>query len=397
MILTTPRSRMADDAAGPGLMTPAALSGSAGARAAWRGGLEYGAASRWGSHHPENEDSYLLPTGSGMPIAVADGVGGGARGKVASQVMTTRIKLLTPALLADPRQLRTWLLASDDTVAAEIARRADRPGATTFVAAVPSRHGRRWAVTWAGDCRAYRLTAANVLQCLTRDDTYGNLAEIPPAGASPDDPARMVGNGAVDQANLRAIALAEGEILFLCSDGVHRFVPGEQIVAIMRAAGGLDQCCRRLTAAAHLNGGHDDATVVAVERHRWFGVSHAPRWLMLAGLAISVTLPAWQYFAHNSPMRPEPVEIGPTHAVPAAQAQKDAPVAAAVPVPSPDGLRLIPSRALSGGLQPADVAAPIKDPAAARHKPAQLRNPESMRSTKPAKQLETSPAVENQE
>jgi serine/threonine protein phosphatase PrpC len=402
MSLTTPRSQLDHPLAAPPLVTPAAVADAGDVRPAWRGGFEVGAASRWGSYHPENEDSYLMPEDMRSPFAVADGVGGGAQGKVASRVLTERIRLLTPALMADPAQLRHWLLAADDAIAAEIARGADRAGASTFVAAVPSWGGRRWAFTWAGDCRAYRLTAGNDLQCLTRDDTYRNLAESPPAGAGPDDPARMVGNGAVDQANLGATALAEGEILFLCSDGVHRFVPGDQLVSILRAGGSLEQCCRRLAAAAHRNGGNDDATVVAVERHRWFGVSHAPGWLAVFALMVAVALLAWQYFPHAGPARPEPVPSTPPDptpapapaavppapapaAVPPAPAPAAAPPApapaAAPPAPAPasalptipagDGLRLTPSRSISGGLQPADVAAPIKQPPAPRHKTAQ--------------------------
>ncbi len=393
MGLTTPTPQLANQTGAPPLITPAALADGGAARPAWRGGLEYGAASRWGSYHPENEDSYLLPEGARSPIAVADGVGGGARGKVASRVMTERIRLLTPALLADPAQLREWLLASDDKVAAEIARGADRAGASTFVAAVPSWGGRRWAYTWAGDCRAYRLTAGNDLQCLTRDDTYGNLAETPPEGAGPDDPARMVGNGAVDRANLGETGLAEGEILFLCSDGVHRHVPAAQVVSILRAAGSLELCCRRLAAAAHLNGGNDDATVVAVERRRWFGISHAPVWLAVAAL---IALLAWQYLAHGNPPRPVPDRLVPPNVTPAAApaavmppgvAPADAvPAKAALPTPGSDGLRLIPSNALKGGLQPADVAAPIKKPLLPhRHKATQPLEPRPLASARPAK------------
>ena len=58
----------------------------------------------------------------------------------------------------------------------------------------------RWLIAWVGDCRIYRVRAAHdePAELLTRDDTYGHLGEEPPPGGSPDDPARMVGNGAVD-------------------------------------------------------------------------------------------------------------------------------------------------------------------------------------------------------
>ena len=372
MKLITPRSQGAVQAMAPPLFTPAPEREAETTRPHWRGGLEFGAASRWGQHHPENEDSYLLLQGAGLPIGVADGVGGGALGKVASRVMTERMRMLTPALLDNAAQLRAWLLASDDKIAAEIARDADRVGASTFVAAVPAAGGQRWVFTWAGDCRAYLLTAANELQCLTLDDTYKNLRETPPSGAGPDDPARMVGNGAVDRANLGEVRLLEGDLLFLCSDGVHRFVPAEQVVSLLRAGGSLAQCCRRLTAAAHANGGNDDATVVAVQRHPWFGVRHAPRWVALITLAFVLALLAWQYLAHGKaasggPLPPQPSSATSNIPVPALPAANPP-----APVPAAEGLRLVPDRALRSGPQPVDVAVPVKKPPTGKSKAAKL-------------------------
>ena len=261
----------------------------------WRGGMEYGLASRCGSYHAENEDSALCTPQAGL-LAVADGVGSGARGKTASQALLRQIKDLTPALLQDPAGLRAWLLAADDAVATEIERHTEKSGATTFVAGVSESGGRRWHLTWAGDCRAYLLDARGALHQQTRDDTYANLGELPPEHATPEDPARMVGNGAVDQPNAGVTRLEGGEILFLCSDGVHRYVPQEQMAKILRAAGSLEQRCRQLVQTAHDQGGTDDATVVAVARHNWLGLSK-PLWCLLGAgiLALLMALAAWRW------------------------------------------------------------------------------------------------------
>ena len=61
-------------------------------------------------------------------------------------------------------------------------------------------------------------------QLLTRDDTYRRLSEEPPPGGSLDDPARMIGNGAVSAPNIERVDLAFDEMLVLCSDGVHKYV-----------------------------------------------------------------------------------------------------------------------------------------------------------------------------
>ncbi len=244
-------------------------------RAWWHGGIEFGAASLRGSYHEENEDSFIPALPAPTRLAVADGVGGGARGQVASRALIECIRQLTPAILARPVRLQQWLFDADDAVATEIARYTDRAGASTFVAALPQWGWRRWQITWAGDCRAYRLRENGELQLLTRDDTYGHLHETPPPNAGAGDPARMVGNGAVEEANRIVMSLRCGEILLLCSDGVHKEVPVAQMVDILRSRESLNIRCRKLAAAAHANGGTDDATVVAAQRHRWFEVGDA--------------------------------------------------------------------------------------------------------------------------
>jgi hypothetical protein len=67
-------------------------------------------------------------------------------------------------------------------------------------------------------------------ELLTVDDTYRNLGETPPPGGSLDDPSRMVGNGAVDAPNVRFVKLGAGEMLVLCSDGVHKHANAPDIV-----------------------------------------------------------------------------------------------------------------------------------------------------------------------
>lgn len=366
MRLITPKSGSAAPTVVPALLTPAAENAKDGARARWRAGLEFGAASRRGSYHPENEDSYLLEQ-AGTAIGVADGVGGGALGKVASRVMTARMRLLSAALCADAARMRAWLLASDDAVAAEIARGADRAGACTFVAAVPGARA-RWTFTWAGDCRAYLLTRAGELRCLTLDDTYRNLREMPPAGGSADDPARMVGNGAIDRVNLGALHLREGETLLLCSDGVHRHVRRDEFVAILRDADTLDLACRKLAAAAHANGGTDDATVVAAARHGWFGLRGTWLWAAVA-LAVCLIMLAWHFLRAEPPAAP--AVAAPSHDQPAAAIETPAGADHLAPPQAPvtDTLRLVPDRNLKSGLQPRDVAAPVKKPPA-KAKPA---------------------------
>ena len=121
---------------------------------------------------------------------------------------------------------------------------------------------------------------------LTVDDTYGHLSEVPPPGGSRDDPARMVGNGAVSSPNVDQVALHGGEMLVLCSDGIHKHVEPRELSDVLRGSAPLARRCGRLLALARARGSRDDATVLVVQRE--------PR---LARVAILVAEPARRFAA----------------------------------------------------------------------------------------------------
>ena len=62
-------------------------------------------------------------------------------------------------------------------------------------------------------------------------------------------------------------ALADGDQLLLCTDGLTNMVDGAAIMAILRGAASADDACQALIAAALDNGGKDNVTV-ALARYR---------------------------------------------------------------------------------------------------------------------------------
>jgi serine/threonine protein phosphatase PrpC len=77
----------------------------------------------------------------------------------------------------------------------------------------------------------------------------------------------MVGNGAVLQPNVSWAELAPGELLAVCSDGVHKHLhPSDWQRAFEEANGNLAAVCEALIAAARARGSSDDATVLLVQR-----------------------------------------------------------------------------------------------------------------------------------
>jgi serine/threonine protein phosphatase PrpC len=270
--MSTPRSPVPNRLITP--LEPAAASaslraGSHSVPADAHGQVEAAAASSCGTQHAANEDAHSAPGGTGRLFVVADGVGGGAMAQTASRLLVAQLHDALEAGPIDADSVRAAVFDADRAIAATIARVTTRPGATTFAMCAPvDVFAARWLIAWVGDCRAYRIAmgAEPGLDLLTRDDTFGNLGEAPPRGGSPDDPARMVGNGAVSGANVALHDLARGDVLALCSDGVHRFVDVGDWCRLLSLEVPLARICEELIARARTNGSKDDATVFLLQR-----------------------------------------------------------------------------------------------------------------------------------
>lgn len=232
--------------------------------------LEVAVASGRGTRKAVNEDSYSTLPGTAPVFVVADGVGGGAMAALASRQLVLRLHHALERSPIDAPAIRAALLDADRDVGRSIALHGTRMGAATVaLCAGTGPLLSKWLVAWVGDCRVYKIgtTPEHPPELLTRDDTYGHLGEEPPPGGSPDDPARMVGNGAVSEPNVVAVELRRGETLALCSDGIHKHVEPGMIGRVVHEPTPLAQRCLRLVKLARTFGGHDDATVLIVQRN----------------------------------------------------------------------------------------------------------------------------------
>jgi protein phosphatase len=244
----------------------------------WQGGLSAAYASEAGSGHLRNEDCCSHVPSADQPgfCGVADGVGGGAHGEIASSVLLAHCAQASREIYRDPARLLDWLAGADRRVREAIARRGDQNGAATLAAAWFPSPSTAYLLN-VGDCRVYQLRPHKrryAIQQLTVDQTYASCAQPPPPHGKPDDPARMVGTGAVGVPPVLKAQIRERELLLLCSDGVHKFVSDEQMAEVV--AGGLGRgsslasICGALVRAAKSNGSHDDASALLVLRRPWF-------------------------------------------------------------------------------------------------------------------------------
>jgi protein phosphatase len=231
--------------------------------------LELAAASSRGRGHRQNEDAMSALDRRAPVYVVADGVGGGALASRASREVVDCVHRRADDVAIDERVIRHALILADAEVRRSIAARTDALGAATVAlcAAVDDALD-RWLIGWVGDCRVYRVTPMRTVRVepITRDDSYRHLAEPPPPGATPDDPARMVGNGAVGTPNVVEATLDDDQMLVLCSDGVHKRLEGDDIGRVLTADAPLVRRCTRLVALARARGSVDDATVLVVQK-----------------------------------------------------------------------------------------------------------------------------------
>jgi PPM family protein phosphatase len=265
--------------------------------------VDLGALSHPGKLRPNNEDHFLavrlqrtmralltnLPDGAVPPrhadtaygLVVADGVGGGPGGEVASR---TAIGVLADLVLATP----DWIMRLDDQLAEEVMRRlGERFGtvrealrrraradpalagmATTMTLA--SSLGADLVVAHVGDSRAY-LFRGGTLHRLTRDHTLAQeLADrgggLPPASVL-RRLRRVLTNalsaGAADvRTEVHRLRLLDGDALLLCTDGLTDMVPEEAIADALGRPETAADTCRVLADRALEAGGRDNVTVV---------------------------------------------------------------------------------------------------------------------------------------
>lgn len=206
-------------------------------------------------------------------LVVADGVGGVAGGRRASQSAVFSLATFigrTAACHYDPdvEQEDEFIRRLEDALhhAHQVVSSITTPGqgpATTLTFAMVV--GDRAYVAHVGDSRAYVLRRGRLKQ-ITRDQTMAAMLEDEglTVGASP-----RLGNmlasaiGAADMTPaLGLVDLDAGDTLLLCTDGLTKHVTDEQIGEHLAADASARVICDRLVDAALAGGGTDNVTAI---------------------------------------------------------------------------------------------------------------------------------------
>jgi protein phosphatase len=238
-----------------------------------------------GPVRPNNEDCFLTDEELSL-FVVADGMGGHAAGEVASRLAVEAIENfirrsqepgdfswpcgVDPTLSYAGNRLRTAIYLANRRVFRVAEGHDDYTGmGTTVVCALMS--GDSLTIGHVGDSRLYLLSNGS-LKAQTRDDTW---AATVLAGAEPDPqriadhPMRNVLTNVLGAREHTDIHLAErrmqhGEMLLLCTDGVHTVLDEARLHALLSREAPADAIARSVVEAALARGSRDNVTALVV-------------------------------------------------------------------------------------------------------------------------------------
>lgn len=222
-----------------------------------------------------NEDSYLLSEKSEFPMlfAVADGMGGHAAGSVASSLLVDQLEQFDCKI--EPDREIELLRHAIENANLGIFRAAEKDRAlhgmgTTLVAALIL--GENYIAVNVGDSRMYQFSK-NTLESVTTDHSL--VEQLVLAGAITKEEARVhpqrniitraMGLSPVVDVDLFERTWSSGDIILLCSDGLHGSVEDEDIITVLSSGRSLASMCDLLVQIALDNGGTDNITVILVQ------------------------------------------------------------------------------------------------------------------------------------
>jgi serine/threonine protein phosphatase PrpC len=218
-----------------------------------------------------NEDAFLILPDEPL-FVVADGMGGHNAGDVASQMAVDIFQRAfetkdfgKPLHSGWPRRgdelVRCVHMANEAIYAKAQTDPAFQGMGTTIVAMRVSPNKGRVYIAHVGDSRCYRVRDGQLFQ-LTEDHTLGNL--LGRTGKEARFLARAVGVRPDVPVDLTIDVPKPGDLYVVCSDGLTKMVPDQEILRLVMQDGDLDTRAKYLIDEANARGGKDNITAIVV-------------------------------------------------------------------------------------------------------------------------------------
>lgn len=245
--------------------------------------VSVGAKTDLGRIRENNEDKFefyipddeLILASRGQIFVVCDGMGGHAAGQIASELACkTFIDVYLSHPGSDPKEaLGTAIHAANRWVFLTARANTTRKDMGTTLSALVLLQEKAYIVQ-VGDSRVYRLRAGELTQ-ITEDHTFVNelvrLGTISPEDAINHPKKNVITRAVGVEENVVPdffeFDIVEGDIYFLCSDGVMNHVDDEGILSIL-SSNGPAAAAWKMVGQALLGGGSDNTTAMVLKVER---------------------------------------------------------------------------------------------------------------------------------
>ena len=224
---------------------------------------------------PLNEDSYLADAARGI-FVVADGVGGADAGEIASQ---TAVDVLNDAFrqkITDGEDVEDLMELAIQRANSSIHQMAaENPRFSMMATTVVALHldGNRATIGHVGDSRLYRLTPDGQLRRETEDHSVVE-EEVRAGRMTPEQAAnhpsknvisRALGAENSVEADMKVIEVEDGSSFLLCTDGITRHIPDNELREVLMSAANPADLCEEMKRRCYQRGAEDNLTAVIVQ------------------------------------------------------------------------------------------------------------------------------------
>ena len=239
--------------------------------------MEVGFKSDKGQRRQNNEDACFILLADKVYV-VADGVGGGNAGEIASRTAVSQIAnyIVEHPIeeTGDKYKIASYFQNCLDKVNGHIFEMANKytanRGMATTIVVVYAGRGKAY-ITNVGDSRAYLFRSGQLTQ-LTEDHTYANTLEkagvLPPEQEKTDERknviTRAMGAEPDVEPDFFQVDIAADDIIIMCTDGLYDEVREDEIVEVLSEGRTMSETCSELVRRANDHGGHDNITVISL-------------------------------------------------------------------------------------------------------------------------------------
>lgn len=240
--------------------------------------MKVGFKSDTGRKRSNNEDAcFVLPLQN--IFLVADGVGGGNAGEIASRTTVSEFANYisnNPIESASNKYaIVNYFQECIDRINGKIfdmaIKHAENKGMATTLSALYSKGGLAY-IANVGDSRVYLYRDGSLVQ-VTEDHTYVNT--LVKAGIITEEEAKVhekkniitkaIGADKTVEPDFFQVEIMEDDIFVICTDGLYDEVSDEELIDILDRDLSMSVVCDQLVDLANSNGGNDNITVISLK------------------------------------------------------------------------------------------------------------------------------------